>query len=108
MNEESTAKYREDMDKVVTMGVLVEYTGEFLVPKIEEIVNDAIGKSENRMMSYIDRQLTDHITDLFKRLEQKFQSERQFKERVLDIFKRNNLATAEDIAFLEGLVKGAW
>lgn len=71
------------------MGVLLEYIDEFLLPKIEKIVTDVvgaseerlkahvgqeIGKSENRMMDYIDRKLADHTLELFKKLEHKFQT----------------------------------
>lgn len=112
MNGQPFAPQPEDLDKNITLGVLLEYTDEFLLPRMEErvreVVKEEIGQSEYRMKDYIDRKLTDHTTELFKKLEQKFQTERQFKERVVDIFKRNNLATAEDIAFLDGLVKGSW
>lgn len=130
-------KHKEDLEKVVTMGVLLDYTDTVLLPGIERIVGESqkqmtieMGKSENRMMDYIDRRieevhieigksetrvmehidrrLTDFSTDLFKRLEQKFQTERQFKDKVVELFKRHNIGTSEDLAFLDGLVKGGW
>ena len=45
----------------------------------------------------------DHTAELFERLDAKHQKEKQFKEKVIEVFKRNNLGTPEDIAFLEGL-----
>ncbi len=142
MNGESFQKNQEDLNKVVTLGVLLEYTDEFLMPKMQEMVTDAvsgaiaqsehrmtdtingaiakseqrttdtingaIAKSENRLMDYIDRRLTDSTAELFKKLEQKFQTERQFKDKVVELFKRHNIGTSEDLAFLDGLVKGGW
>lgn len=119
MNGESFPKNQEELSKTVTLGVLLEYTDEFLMPKMQEMIdgseqrmtntiNGAIAKSENRMMDYIDRRLTDHTAELFRKLEQKFQTERQFKDKVVELFKRHSIGTSEDIAFLDGLVKGGW
>ncbi|MEK7532731.1 MAG: hypothetical protein AAB579_03985 [Patescibacteria group bacterium] len=45
----------------------------------------------------------DHTAELFERLDAKSQKEKQFKGKVIEIFKKNNFGTPEDIAFLEGL-----
>lgn len=74
MDQQPIIKNREDLEKIVTMGVLLEYTDEFLVPKIEEIVTDVVGASEHRMKDYIDRKLSDHTTEFFRKLEHKFQT----------------------------------
>ena len=112
-------KYKNDLDKPVTLGVLLEYTDEFLMPKIVEITKDTIseelgkfkdytdrrfGKLENNLKSYIDDKLGEYTSDIFKRLDKKYQKDRQFKVKVVELFKKHNIGTREDLAFLEGIV----
>lgn len=120
MNGQPFSQQPEDLNKNITLGVLLEYTDEVLLPKMEETIRNVatevvtgvvrveIGKSENRMMDYIDRKLADHTLELFKRLEHRFQSEHQFKDKIVELFRRHNIGTSEDLAFLDGLVKGGW
>ncbi|OGH73861.1 MAG: hypothetical protein A3C90_01295 [Candidatus Magasanikbacteria bacterium RIFCSPHIGHO2_02_FULL_51_14] len=119
------AREKSELDKPVTVGVLmdtlVEYTDQILIPRLEEMmdkkivssevrlkehVDKKIAGSEHRMMTYIDRKLTDSIAGLFKRLDAKYQKEKQFREKVVELLKRHNIGTSEDIAYLEGLAQG--
>lgn len=110
---------KEELDKPVTLGTLFEFTEQVLLPQIETTVERAIIENVDKIVSgktagleynlkeYIDKKFDDHSTELFKRLERKEQKEKQFKEKVVDLFKRHNIGTPEDLAFLDGLVKGA-
>lgn len=112
MNGQTFPQQPEDLNKNVTLGVLLEYTDEFLLPRMEErvreVVKEEIGQSEHRVKDYIDRKLSDHTAEFFRRLEHKFQTEQQFRGKIIDLFKKHNIGTSEDLAFLEGLMKGAW
>lgn len=112
-------KRKNDLEKPVTLGVLLEYTDEFLIPKMVEITKEIIseelcefkkhtdgrfGKLENELKSYIDDKLGEYTSDIFKRLDKKYQKDRQFKAKVVELFKKHNIGTKEDLAFLEGVV----
>lgn len=107
MAENGFVKSEEELNKVVTLGVLLEYTDEFLIPRLSEMIdermNERMGKLEYNLKSYVDRKFVDHTAELFERLDAKYQKEKQFKGKVIEIFKKNNFGTPEDIAFLEGL-----
>ena len=47
-------KNKQDLDKVVTLGVLLEFTDEFLIPKMGEMMDEKIGASEKRMIENIN------------------------------------------------------
>lgn len=118
---------KEDLQKPVTLGVLFEFTEEILLPRIEEIVKkvsglekrmdglegkmegleEKMGTMEYNLKAYIDKKFDEYITDLFNRLNRKEQKEKQFKEKVVDLLKRHGIGTVEELAFLEGLAKGA-
>ena len=110
MDNSFQLKHKEELDKVVTMGVLLEFTDEFLMPK----VFDAISASEKRMMLemgklnhdlkvYIDEKLGSYTSDIFTRLDKKYAKEKQFKDKLLEVLKKHNIGSAEDMAYLEGL-----
>ena len=93
--------------KPVTYGQLLEYTDSFLLPRISEaislVVKDANAQLENKLKSYIDDKLADYTSDIFKRLEKKDIKEKEFKRKVVELFKRHDIGTTEDLAFLDGL-----
>ncbi|OGH71659.1 MAG: hypothetical protein A2921_04710 [Candidatus Magasanikbacteria bacterium RIFCSPLOWO2_01_FULL_43_20b] len=105
---ENNSKLNEtDWEKPVTYGQLLEYTDSFLLPRINEaislVVKDANANLENRLKSYIDDKLADYTSDIFKRLEKKDIKEKEFKRKVVELFKRHDIGTTEDLAFLDGL-----
>jgi hypothetical protein len=112
-------KRKNDLKKPVTLGVLLEYTDEFLIPKMYEmtqemiqdehigmvkILKEEIAKSTHEIKSYMDDKLGEYTSDIFKRLDKKYQKDRQFKAKVVELFKKHNIGTKEDLAFLEGVV----
>ena len=113
---------KADLHKPVTMGLLLEYTDDFLLPKMADIIDDRLGKTEDtlnktidqknaqlefHLKEYIDNKLADYTSDIFKRLDKKHQQEKDFKQKVVEIFKKHRIGSAEEIAFLEGLVQGS-
>lgn len=50
--------------------------------------------------------LADYTSDIFKRLDKKYAREKQFKTKVVELFRKHNIGTPEEIAYLEGLSKG--
>lgn len=115
MNEEFRQKHQSELEKPITMGVLLEYTDEFLIPKFSELMDYKLesvngewdkkfASQTHELKSYIDDKLADHTLEMFRRLDEKYQKEKQFRERVVALFKKNNIGSPEDIAYLEGLV----
>lgn len=115
-------KSKSDLDKVVTLGLLLEFTDDFLIPKMSEMMDEKIktgnalleekiktgnANLEHNLKSYIDDKLANYTSDIFKRLDKKYQKEKQFKEKVVELFKKHNIGSKEDLAFLEGLVAGS-
>ena len=100
----------EDLSKPVTLGVLLEYTDELLIPKVGEIMDEKIkmgnASLEHSLKSYIDDKLADYSSDIFKRLDKKYEKEKQFKSKVVELFRAHHIGTPEDVAYLEGLVHG--
>lgn len=115
-------KKRSDLAKPVTLGLLLEYTDDFLLPKISDIMDEKIQKNnvkfeynfnklernfsklEYNLKSYIDDKLADYTSDIFKRLDKKYQHDKKFKEKIVELLKKHHIGTEVDLAYLEGLV----
>ena len=54
--------------------------------------------------SYLDQKLGEHTEAIISRIDRKFEREKKFKVGVLDILKRNKLASQEEIRTLEQLI----
>ncbi len=131
MKPVSHQKDTADLEKVVTLGVLLEYTDEFLLPKIDEMfkeseqrmdgklnklaekfnmldkkIDTVTGKLQHDLLVAMDEKFADYTSDIFKRLDKKYKRDKEFKEKVVALFKQHNIGTSEDIAFLQGLVAG--
>lgn len=118
-----STKNQADLNKPVTVGLLLEYTNEFLIPKMVKIIDERLEEKleqkleqklkthfagfEHRLKDYIDRKLTDHTAELFKRLDERYGREKQFKEKIVELFRKHKIGSSEDLAFLEGLVQGS-
>ena len=113
-------KHTNELEKPVTLGVLLEYTDSFLIPKMAELIKEETNgveyrlksfvKEENagaehRLKSYIDRKLSDHTAELFKRLDERYHTDRQFKQKIVELLRKHHIGAAEDLAFLEGLAQ---
>jgi hypothetical protein len=105
--DEYTKQNKDNFDKPVTLGVLLEFTNDFLIPAMSDMVKSANAEQEYNLKVYVDGKLADYTSDIFKRLDKKYQTDKNFKEKVVEILKRNNMASSEEIAFLEGLVQGS-
>lgn len=134
----SVKKLKKDQyNKPVTLGVLLEYTDEFFIPRFAELMDEKIGESEKRMdkkmdekmgasekrlnanldrklaehtyelKDYIDKKLANHTAEIFQRLDRKYAQENNFRSKVLELFKKHRIGTSEDMAFLQGLVNGS-
>ena len=118
MEQNGFVKSEEDLQKVVTLGLLLEYTDGFLIPRLSDVMDEKIMASEQRMdermnermgkleydlKSYIDQKLDEKLSEytlmLFKKLDNRFERERQFKAKVVELFKKNNFGFR--IIFLE-------
>ncbi|MDP2655942.1 MAG: hypothetical protein Q8P11_00010 [bacterium] len=103
MVEEFKEKYKDVWESPVTVGMLLEYTDSFLLPKFNEMLKENNSLLEHNLKTYIDRKFTEYQTDLFKKLDASRQRDTQFKEKIIEIFKRRQIASDEEIAYLEGL-----
>ena len=94
-------KDADALSKVVTMGVLLEYTDDFLIPRFADIVDDRVKESEERtakkmslmehnLKAYIDDKLADYTSDIFKRLDRRHQPERKFFEKIIELVKKKD------------------
>lgn len=100
-----------NLETPLTLGILFEFTDEVLLPRLSEVIDNRIDeklkpeltKLEHNLKSYIDDKLADYTSDIFKRLEKRDIKEKEFKRKVVELFKRHDIGTTEDLAFLDGL-----
>lgn len=102
--DEFKQKNSAELEKPVTLGVLLQFTDEFLIPRMAEMVKEESNRLEHSLKDYIDRKLTDHTAQLFKRLEERDKKDRAFKEKILELLKKHNIGDTEDLAYLEGII----
>lgn len=105
-------------DQVVTMGLLLEFTEDILIPRLSEAMDEKIKASEERtnknvkatehnLKSYIDRKSTETTDEVFRRLEKKYGNDKAFREKVVQVLKKHKIGTAEDFAYFEGILAAA-
>jgi len=73
---------------------------------MDEKINSATGKLEHNLKSYIDDKLAEYTSDIFKRLDKKYEKDQKFKNKVVELLRNHHIGTTEDIAYLEGLIAG--
>lgn len=108
-------KNQGDMDKVVTLGLLLQYTDEFLIPTMSDLIDQKLDEKfkvnnaqlEHNLKSYIDDKLADQLSEIFKRWDKAYEREKDFKRKLIELFKKHNIGDGEDWAFLEGFVQGS-
>ena len=111
---------KEQLNASVTLGVLLEYTDTFLIPKIGEPINDseerikkelkgeikeANAALEHRLKTYIDHKLSDYSVEIFKRLDERYRKEKQFKQKVVELLRKHGIGSPEEVSFLDGLAQ---
>lgn len=74
----------KELEKVVTLDVLLEYTDTLLLPRIGDMMNETEGRIKYELKSYMDD---------------------KFADQTSDIFKASNIGSPEDRAYLEGLAQ---
>lgn len=103
-------KHKSELDIHVTMGMLLEYTDDFLIPSISDIVDEKLSQQKTEMVyelkSYISDKLAEYTSDIFKRLEKREQRDRDFKKKLLALLREHDIGKPEELAYLEGLVQG--
>jgi len=70
---------------------------------MHKYVDSSVSHAVHELKDYIDTKLADYTSDIFKRLEQRFQRDREFKHHVVKLLRKHRIGTAEEVAFLEGL-----
>ena len=105
--------------------VMIEYTETFLIPLLddrfdtfrnefrhelkEEIgslrheLKEEIGSLRHELKDYVDKKLADQTSDIFRRLDRRDQKNIKFKQKVVTVFKDNDLASSKDLTYLVGL-----
>ena len=86
---------RDDVELVIQHLVKLEER----MLKLEEKVN----RIEYNLKVYIDEKMADYTSDIFKRLEKKYQQDRCFKQKIVELLKKHKIGSLEEISFLEGL-----
>ena len=46
---------QDDLNKNVTLGILLEYTDEFLMPKMGEMMDEKIGKLRSDLIDHVEK-----------------------------------------------------
>lgn len=93
----------QHLEKTMT-NVLFRFMDEVLNPRFEELetgIRKDMHGMEHRLKSYMDDKLADHSSDTSKKIEQTRQKDKQFHGKVVEIFKKHEIGTTEDIVFLE-------
>ncbi|MBU2542853.1 hypothetical protein KJ785_04825 [Patescibacteria group bacterium] len=98
----------DDLEEPVTAGLLLDFANDILLPSIGDLIRTENKTMEHRLKSYIDDKLADYTSDIFKRLEKHNIKEKEFKTKIVEIMRRNNLASGEELSFLEGLIQGSY
>jgi len=75
---------KTNLDKPVTLGLLLEFTDDFLIPRLSDVMSDTIksevGKSEHRMKIYVDDKLARFAAEITGRSEKRFEKiDRRFE-----------------------------
>lgn len=75
--------------------------------KIEGKVDnlDATLKNQYPDKSYLTDKLADLAAEIGARIDRKKEQDRKFKEKMIEILKRNSLAKEEEILFLKNLIR---
>ncbi|MFA5188684.1 MAG: hypothetical protein WC460_04965 [Patescibacteria group bacterium] len=106
----------ENEQKYLTKTELAEFTEETLLPAVEKIVDDKLeeklenklnakfGEFKHEIKSYIDDKLADTKGDIIAVIKGEKERDRSFKEKVVEIFKRNKLADRKEAELLESLI----
>ena len=108
-----SAYKKTDLNQPVTLGLLLEYTDDFLLPKMTEIVHDTVNdivdkknaQLEYKLKTYIDDKLAEYTSDIFKRLDKKYHKDQEFQQGVVALLKKHHIGSPEEIAYLEGLAR---
>lgn len=73
MKKRRISTTEEDLNRTVTVGILLQYTDDFLLPRIQDVVTDAITKNNavlvHMLKDYVDKKNTQVKDDIFSRLE---------------------------------------
>ena len=102
----------ENEQKYLTKTELAEFTEETLLPAVERIVEDKLenklnakfGEFRHEIKSYIDDKLADTKGDIIAVIKGEKERDRSFKEKVVEIFKRNKLTDKKETELLESLI----
>jgi poly-D-alanine transfer protein DltD len=127
---------KKQEDQVVTMGLLLEFTEDILIPRLSEVVDEKMDKRfdafevkmdkkfdefdikidgklkkmkaeiEHSLKAYVDRKSTETIEEIFRRLEKKYGNDHAFREKVVEVLKKNKIGTENDFAYFEGILAG--
>ena len=94
--------------------VMIEYTETFLIPLLDDRfdtfrnefrleLKEEIGSLRHELKDYVDKKLADQTSDIFRRLDRRDQKNIKFKQKVVTVFKDNDLASSKDLTYLVGL-----
>ncbi len=104
---------KKELSAPLTVEVLMETLAEFnegviapqfraMEERMEMRITKRIGESEHRVLDYIDRRNGGQTAEMFRRLDKRYEDDRQFKTRIVTLFKKHKIGNTEDIAFFEG------
>lgn len=93
----------------VLMETLAEFSEGIIAPqfrvleeRMKQYTNSRVGAAENRIMDYVDKRIATQTAEIFGRLDKRYEDDRQFKTRIVTLFKKHKIGSSKDIAFFEG------
>ena len=113
-----------DLDKPVSVGLLLEYTDEFLIPRFAEVVKSMIteivppmiegaieknnkklsGQITYELKTYVDEKLNKQTEEIFTRLEKRFDRDKHFKEKLVEVLRAHRVGSLDEMTALEKLL----
>lgn len=101
MGNSNFSPTKEDLGKNVTLGTLLEYTDEFLIPKMGEMMDEKmdekIGKLRSDLIDHVDRQIEKAKSEIIAAINKRHEQYRLAFEKIMAILQRSNLAAAEEV-----------
>lgn len=84
---------------------LGKFTEEVLLPAVNNIISDEIGKHRHEMKNYIDSKLAETKGDIISFMKGDQERDKNWKYKVINILKRAKIAKPPEVEILTNLIR---
>lgn len=84
---------------------LGKFAEEVILPAVGRIISDGIGKHWHEMKNYIDVKLSETKGDIISYMKGDQERDKNWKMKVINIFKREKIAKPQELEMLANLLK---